>query len=84
MKKAKIFLSMIFLAVLFAGCFGAKTTAFLMGAGVGVGATCMYLWGNPFCSDGSHFNQNQARATTPLWQTYDPNFPDASVPYDMY
>lgn len=57
------------------GCISPKTDAFLIGAGIGAGITCMAVKGDPLCGRGS-------RGET-LWERQDPNFPDASIPYDM-
>ncbi len=83
--KLMRFIFICVLGLLISGCFGTKASSILIGAGIGVGATCMFLWGNPFCQDGSAFNvQANNKSTTPLWMIHDPYFPDASVPYDMY
>ncbi|RAX58230.1 hypothetical protein CCZ01_03930 [Helicobacter monodelphidis] len=83
MKKMRLGILFV-LGLSISGCLGPRPEAFLIGTGVGIAGTCFFLWGNPFCQDGSQFSNAQSRRTTPLWQIHDPYFPDASVPYDMY
>lgn len=82
MKKFPLIIASIALAIGLNGC-APRAEAFLIGSAVGVGATCMFLWGNVFCQDGSQYNSRPTGAMTPLWYLHDPYFPDASVPYDM-
>lgn len=81
MKKIPLMIGTLVLAAGFSGC-APRAEAFLIGSAVGVGATCLFLWGNVFCQDGSQYN-SRPPYNPPLWQLHDPYFPDASVPYDM-
>ena len=62
--------------LLLGGCISPKADAFLVGAGMGAGLTCMVTKGDVLCGHGSKGNT--------LWERQDSNFPDASIPYDMY
>ncbi|MGP1580966.1 MAG: hypothetical protein ACTTH5_08135 [Wolinella sp.] len=58
------------------GCISPKADAFLVGAGVGAGLTCMAIKGDILCG---HRGKDKT-----LWERQDSSFPDASIPYNMY
>lgn len=84
MKKNLLLVANLIFIMGISGCGVPRAEVFLAGSVVGIGATCMYLWGNPFCQEGSASTKASYSSTTPLWRMHDPYFPDASVPYDLY
>ncbi|MGP1450007.1 MAG: hypothetical protein ACTTJS_02615 [Wolinella sp.] len=82
------YLIMVILAIFLSGCINPKTDSLLVGAGIGAGITCMVVKGDPFCWGKDDLKKrlnggSAARGESQL-DHHSLDFPDASIPYNMY